>query len=378
MRIPLKTLSQRGFTLIEAMIGLALASIITVGLTQLFVANAQTYNLLSGQSLMQDSGRFLMEYMSRDAQRAGYKGCFSSNEELYKSFLDTVEIPYEFDLNVGLIGYEGLSGNWAPNIETVLPKTVGGIDTNVYLAGTEGAGKGINTNEIVRGTDIVTFRYISRVSNRVKTNMGTSAEAVDVENTSFEFAADYLAYIHDCEKGTIFRVTAINGDSDIEHGDATDSDGFTNVYARLAEFNTYETDAYVNAIVTKTYFIAPGTDMNDQDVYPLSLWQKIGISAPQEIVEGVEDLQIKYGVDTDNDDIPNKYFDADGLAIYLDDVVTIRISITTNSVNDVGGRKEPTHGCISSGGSQYCLDGEGYDGLLRRTFTQTVALRNQS
>lgn len=366
---------QSGLTLVELLIALALASLITVGVSQLFLATSKTNKLLEGQSLIQDAGIFSIEFISRAAQRAGFKGCFSNNDEIYKTFL--ADIPYEYDISVGLVGYEGETTGWSPDIETILPKTVDDVDTNVYTAGTAGAGNGINTDSIVRGTDIVTFRYISEVSNRLAVAMPTSTEDIDVVTNSFEFGVDHMAYIHDCEKATVFRVTGIDADSDIQHLGTIDPDGYTNSFAKLAEFNTFDTDAYVSAVITKTFFIAPGQSLNAQGNRPLSLWQKVGISAPVEIVEGVEDLQVTYGVDTDSDNVPNRYVDADAV-LDFDDVVMIRISVTANSINNVGGTKTPNHGCTSSGGSQICLSGFNYDGLLRQTFTQTIALRNKS
>ena len=218
---------------------------------------------------------------------------------------------------------------------------------------------------------------MSTVSNRLAVAMPTSTEEIDAVPSSFEFDADHMAYIHDCEKGTVFRVTGISAAANIQHSGIVDPDGFTNSFANLAEFNTFGTDAYVSAIVTKTFFVARGSSVNDQGNRPLSLWQKVGISAPVEIVEGIEDLQIGYGIDTDGDGIANRYVDADAV-LDFDDVLMIRVSVTVNSVSNVGGTRTPIHGCLGSGGTQVCLDGLNYDGLLRRTFTQTIALRNQS
>ena len=58
-------------------------------------------------------------------------------------------------------------------------------------------------------------------------------------------------------------------------------------------------------------------------------------------------------------------------------VITVRISITVNSVDSVGGTKAPTFGCLATGGRQSCFTGEIFDGLIRRTFHQTIQLRNQ-
>ncbi len=363
---------QKGFTLIELMIGLTLVSIISLGITQFLVANAQTYKFLQGQSRVQESGRFALETLIRSAQMAGFKGCFSTNDEVHKTFL--ADIPYEFDLTSGLLGYEGESTGWVPNIEIVLPKTISGIDTNVYAAGAIGPGLGIDTNSILRKTDIFTVNYISEKKHRLSVNMATSAEDIEVDTTDFEFAIDYMAYIQDCEKGTVFRITGITGDGDIQHSAVVDPDGFTNALTRLAEFNTYETDAYVSAIESHTFYIAPGEAALNAGNTTMSLWRKVGPAAPEELIEGIEDLQIKYGVDTDSDDIPNRYLDADAV-IDFDNVLTLRITVTSNSLEDVGGNTAPTHGCTA--GIQDCLSGETFDGLLRRTFTQTIKLKNR-
>ena len=364
---------QRGFTLIEAMIGIALSTVIVLGVSQLFTANSRSYDLLIGQSQLQESGRFALSKLVRSARMAGYKGCFSRNDDFYKTFID--DIPYEFNLSVGLIGYEGETTSWSPDIETTLPKTVSGVDTNVYIADSEGAGTGIDTSSILRGTDIFTVNYIAERKHRLTANMPTSSENVLVDLTGFNLSKDYMAYIHDCEKGTLFRLTGFDAVTGIEHDNTVDPDGYTNAVTELAEFNSYETDAYVSSIVSHTYFVAPGEDTNNVGNMPMSLWRKSGISAPEELLEGIEDLQVAYGIDTDNDDIPNRYVDADSV-IDFRDVLSMRISVVANSIDDVEGTNPPTHGCLASGGRQFCLAGKDHDGLIRREFIQTISLRN--
>ena len=55
---------------------------------------------------------------------------------------------------------------------------------------------------------------------------------------------------------------------------------------------------------------------------------------------------------------------------------TVRVSLVANTVDDVGGSVATTHGCDV----QTCYVGEtgasGIDGLQRRSFSRTVALRN--
>ncbi len=371
-------LSQNGFTLIELMIGMLLASIMALGISQFMVGNAQTFKFLDGQARVQESGRFALETLIRSAQMAGYKGCFSTNDEIHKTFL--ADVPYEFDLTKSLIGYEGETASWDPPIEAVLPKTVSGVDSNLYTADTTpsttvGPGDGIDTDSILRETDILTVNYINQKKHRLTANMSTSSEDIQVDDTDFDFDVDYMAFIYDCEKGSIFRITGLDG-GDIQHTGVVDADGYTNALTRLAQFNTFETDAYVSAIDSYTFYIAPGEAALNPGNTTMSLWRKVGPAAPEELVEGIEDLQIKYGVDTDGDGIPNRYQDAKDV-IDFETVLTLRITVVANSVEDVGGLTGPTHKCTADGGSQDCLPGESYDGLLRRTFSQTINLRNR-
>jgi type IV pilus assembly protein PilW len=314
-------------------------------------------------------------------QSSGFGGCFSTNEDVYKTFDN--DLPYEYNIGSPMLAYEGEPTTWNPGIESVLPKTIGTTDTNVYKDQTVGQNTGINTAAILRGTDIITLNYVAAKRHQLTADMATSTEEIDLETTDYDFATDHLAHISDCEKQTVFRVTGFTGDLKIQHTSTPDTGTadnlFTNNFTRLAEFNSFDNeDTTVSAIASDTYYVAPSTSTNKSGQNVLSLWRKSGIRAPTELVDGVEDLQLKYGIDTNTpgDNIPNKYVDADEVLDFLK-VMSVRITVVANSIDDVGATTEPTHGCLASGGKQYCKPGLTVDGLLRRSFTETIALRNR-
>ncbi len=378
------TLRQSGLSLIELMIALTLGSIVTVGVVQLFVANSQTYKLLQGQSRMQESARFAHEFIGRAVREAGYKGCYSTNREVSTTLLPT-NVPYEFDLRAGMQGFEGSALGWLPNITTVLPRTVSGTDTNVYPFA---PGTGIDSSKIIPWTDIITTRNLAGSESRLLAAI-TDHSLIDfdvkISPAGNEFVLDHIAFIGDCEKGTLFRVTDVDpatggaGDTVTIGHDQADADDWGNTFPRLASVNYFDDDAIAGAIESHTFYVATGAGLNNQGNPVLSLWRKSGLDAPVELVEGVEDLQILYGVDSDFDATPNQYIVAN-LVTDFDEVVTVRVSVTVNSVDDVGATMAPTHGCTTAtpiAGSQVCIDGQTYDGLIRRTFTQTIHLRNR-
>ncbi|MBV1879783.1 MAG: PilW family protein [Pseudomonadales bacterium] len=385
-----------GFSLVELMISLALGSVVTAGVVQLFVANSETHTLLQGQSRMQESARFALSFIGRQVRQAGYRGCFSKIDDLNSAIRPLGNLPYEFDLRFGVFGYNAVGADmWSPSLDQ-LPNT---DDANSVFKTTYnyGVGAGIALDEVISGTDVVTFRHLSQVEARIgkyveggvvkdfsvlippeRPRMPTSSltsivdMVVGIQAGWAEFDQDHLVMVHDCEKATIFRVTTANpwgrnGDlspaaapavADLTVGhDLANADATANTIPELALVNTFGVDAAVSAIESHTFFIAAGEGRNNDGNPPLSLWRKSGLRAPIELVEGVEDLQVLYGVDTDDDEVPNQYKPANDVDVWPE-VTTVRVTIVVNSIDNVG----------SSSAA---------DGLIRRVFSQTIKLRNQ-
>ena len=402
-----RTRSLNGFSLVELMIALALGSMVTAGVVQLFAANSETHNLLVGQSRMQESGRFALDFISRDVRKAGYRGCFSGTSNMRITLANENLLPYEFDLRAGIQGFNAVGANaWNPSLN-VLPSAATDLPitdpANSVFKTTYGygAGGGIDLDAIVSGTDVVTFRHISQedariggyedgVGNVFYGTMPTSSEpiVVGVPAGWAEFDLDHMVLAHDCEKAALFRVTTSNpwgrnatdgsplpapAATDLTVGhDIDDTDATANTILDLTAVNTFGVDGAVSAIVSNTFFIAPGEGFNNVGNNPLSLWRKSGLEPPVELVEGVENLQLLYGEDTDEDGVPNQYLQANFVSTWTN-IVTVRVTVVVNSIDNVGATAPPTLTCAV----QDCVAGEDYDGLIRRTFTQTIQMRNE-
>jgi len=64
--------THKGLSLVELMVALALGSLVTIATTQLFLVNRQTENLQLGIASVQENGRFVFDYLSRQFMSAGY------------------------------------------------------------------------------------------------------------------------------------------------------------------------------------------------------------------------------------------------------------------------------------------------------------------
>ena len=176
MKRMLRPIRNAGFSLIELMISLVLGSIVTIGVIQMFSANSDTYNLLQGQSRMQESARFAFDFIGRDIRGAGYSGCFSTTTGVYTTLSSPDYIPYEFDLRYGIQGYDATGTSvWTPSISDLPSTSKTGTDTNVYQtpAGV-GAGNGIKTYALASGSDIITLRNMSLTDYQLAQSMSGS------------------------------------------------------------------------------------------------------------------------------------------------------------------------------------------------------------
>ncbi len=85
------------------------------------------------------------------------------------------------------------------------------------------------------------------------------------------------------------------------------------------------------------------------------------------IVQGVENLQILYGIDTDADDITNQYVTADNVG--TDEIISLRIDLLIRSYQPVADLPQ-----------KYTYQNTTFtpsDNFLRKEFSITIKLRNR-
>lgn len=359
--------AQNGFSLIELMLALGLGAIVTAGIVQLFVQNNQTYALLNGQSRMQESAAYALDFIGRAVRSAGYIGCAPELDKLELALRGTWNDLYEFNILEPIEGYEGnAGGTWTPAL-TELPRTVGGADANVFVAG-----NGVPIDRVVPETDVLVMRRIAEPGARLVAAAQPAADpVVEAPGGDPGFGVDDIVLIADCQQASVFRVTGLTVAGDeatVAHAVDASASPFVNGSNRISGINEpYSREAVIGLIETQIFYIAPSAGVNNLGDTPNALWWKVGTNAPVELIQGVSDLQVRYGFDSDGDGRANQYVrrnalvDVDGDTFVTDEAVTLRVQLTVDSVDavteDFGG-----------GGARVPLE---------RDFTQTFYLRNR-
>lgn len=322
---------QRGLTLVEIMIAMALSLILLLGVSQIFIGAKTSYNLQEGVSRVQESGRFAMDFIRADMRMAGYTGC--AQDTPYTSTLNAGTVDY----SQGIIGFESGSGT--------LPA-------------------GVNP---VAGTDVVVMRYAKPTGLFLTTGMPeTSADLKVTPVTPRPVKDGDVLTVTDCSHTTAFQMTQYNETGtghNVVHNTGSGTPG--NSTKNLG--HGYSEGAEILKMTSVAYYIAANTDGSNTR----SLYRKEETGNAQELVRGVESMQIMYGLDTDGDGTADQYQNAAGVADW-NQVVSIQTAMLVSSVDPARTETDT---------ATYTLLDASVDPAdtreLRHVFGSTIALRNR-
>lgn len=344
--------NQKGFTIVEVMVALTLGLILTAGLIQIFVSNQRSFALTGASARVMESGRMSTELLSRAIRNADYWGCSGGVENAVNN-LDPNGPGYDtatLGFGEGLEGTDNHSGSIAPLAADGTPLALDGTDSF-----------------IVRGVGGANDVKIDKV-------MVQPSAVLQVTDSSWINDGDIL-FITDCRGGDIFQATNVNNNGNVVHNSGNNSPGnynpgnCTNGGNAHCLSQVYDEGAAIYLPYFEQYYIGTGASGEPALFLRTGLMTgaNIGNVSDIELIEGIEDMQILYGEDTDGDAGANKWGDAS--SVNMPDVVAMRVSLLSRSVDDNVAPDQPslTHGGVTYGG----------DGRLRRVYTFTASLRNR-
>lgn len=274
-----------GFSLIELMLALALGLIVIAGMTQLFLGSRQTYALLDGQARLQESGRYALEFLGSSIRSAGYLGCNAHPERLVNTLNGDLDALFELDIRQAVAAFDD-----------------DGDGTVAAFA----SAAGIDADRVLPGTDLLSLRRLQTPLYRVAATVAPNGDPIVEDRGSFDLEADDFALIGDCEQSSLFRITGVvPGAGRVTLLRQPDAGPYANASAKSlsAPGKLYGPAggagaATVGRVVTETYFIAEGRGFDSQGEPIRSLWRRSGTGDAAELVEGIRDLQVAFGVDT--------------------------------------------------------------------------------
>jgi type IV pilus assembly protein PilW len=335
---------QSGLTLVELMIATTLSLVLLAGVLMVFTANKSTYRLQNGMGTLQENGRYAVRQIGSDLQMAGFGGCLSP----------------KFTPRIAML----VSSGGRP----AYLNEVNGFPAGNFFAGVnnDSSSTAYGSVTMAAGTDSIEIRGALQSDVRFVTGETLTTGNVSTIGTGTGFAADDILMISDCAGADIFQATSVataSGNTQIGHGSAK------NIQGNLSRL--YGADSVVTELASHTYFVADTNRNNPAGQDILALYRFDGTTA-RELVDGVEDLQIEYALDTDDDGVVDAFADPGGVTNW-NEVMAVRISLLLNSVDGASSVEAPYN--YSPSGTSAITPTSG-DLRLRQEFTAMVAVRN--
>ncbi|MEE8389018.1 MAG: PilW family protein [Acidiferrobacterales bacterium] len=299
---------QYGFNLTELMVAITIGLIVLAGASSVMISNKKTYTAQDSLARLQENARISMLILTSEMRNIGYWGCNPDMENVNSALESTATDP------------SYLFGNPVEGSEAGGPLQ----PTNTALAVTPRSGTDVF---IVRGPD-------TSESFTLEQAMTSQSASMKIAPGSGLVAGEVLV-ITDCSSADIFQVTNINSSGTLVHnpggdwepGNEMDSGG-----NKLSK--AYNADATIMRFKANMFYIDTGAS-GEPSLFRRSLAVTSSFFQPesQEMVEGIENLQVLYGVDTDGDKIANSYKRATFVgASTWNNVVSIRFGVIARAL----------------------------------------------
>ncbi|NOX26784.1 MAG: prepilin-type N-terminal cleavage/methylation domain-containing protein [Gammaproteobacteria bacterium] len=336
----IKHSNNKGFSLIELMIAISISLVLLLGLVQIFISSKRSYNIQDSIARMQENGRYAVELLSGDIRLAGYMGgnadvttiggstppelpdgsCVSDSDRQWGRMIARGI----FGINDGLTGYNCI-------------EAAGGTpEFGQYLSG-----------------DILTVRYAKPVA----------LKATDSVNNL----------------GYYIKSSPMVGQIEIIDNKTRPIDSFFNTTAAASvAFNITDTPVTYNKLVARSYYSGfqqsdcNGNTFTVPTLYRLALGTN-GTPQQQEIIRGIENLQLQYGEDVNNDGSPDQYLDADDITNWTA-IKAVRLwLLVRDECPSAGYNNTNTYQMGDANGD---ANFEANDNFRRHLYTSTIMLRN--
>lgn len=363
---------QQGLTLIEIMISLALGLLLSAALLQVLTSTGKISGVEGALSSMQETGRYALDTVMKDLRVAGYGGCMDTQKDSDPT--NTTNVDVIADALAGSV-YE------APGVFGYEVNTAGVFDPPVVAAPMNAIQTGGTATVKARpGTDVLSVNFASQTSANVVSNAAGGNAVVDGNPWDAE-AGDFM-FITNCTKAHLFELTSIGasgGNFSLAHvTGSNNADGNNGVFIP----NYDSSGGKVRLWEMRTYFVGDTgrTTANGDPVY--ALYQRIYDEPAQELLEGVENLQVEYGMQVVGGNGRTRYVSANDPDLDFGYVINVRVGLLVHSVEQVADILDQNTYSLPGGvdiipGDGLTANTHATDRALRKAFIATVQLRNR-
>jgi len=354
----------RGFSMVELMIAITLALIVTTAVLSVFVGSRASFQATSGTAAVADSGRFALDFIQTSVRSAGYMACNTTQRQL--SILNAGPSPvYNFTQALG--GYEASNTGPTQAYTAAAAPVAPDASTADWVSGLDNALAG----RVVKNNDVLVVYSTLRNAQSVYVTNIVDGAATFVVNAQGGLASNQLVVISDCAKSAVMWVNNVSGASPnvtINHSAGGWPGNNTAAFPV-----SFAVGSQVAPVDITAFYIGKGQD-KDGALFAYDL-NGGGTFSANELVPDIEAMQVLYGVDTTGTQTVSDYVTADQVPIVspagFNSVISVKVAVLAAS---------PPGAASPTVAKTYNLLGTTVtapiDSRARQVFELTISLRN--
>ncbi|MFD0739463.1 PilW family protein [Lysobacter koreensis] len=366
-----------GVSLIELMVALLIGTILMLGLIEVFAGSRAAYQTSEGLARVQENSRFALDYLQRDIRMIGHYGCANdqSHKQQVGALVSTTGAAAggALDFNLSVQGFE--ANGTTPGDTLVLSSPTAGW--------TPGLPAHISALGPLPGSDVIMLRFL-RGNGAAVTNIAiagsTTTFTVGAANwgnlTQDGVATPDLFAVSDCSYVNIFP------------GTGNSAAGTATAAVAIERYTPQPTgQAALYRAEAVAYYVANGA--SGRPALWRARWNSAGVAQPEELVDGIENLQLIFGQDQSADvNSPTGFMGTQNtagdaaLGVATDvageqrwrRVGLVQVGLLASSANPSAAQAPAAASRPSALGVTYSAPA---DGRFRTAYESTIALRNR-
>ena len=361
-----------GFTLLELLIAMAMGIAVMSGVVSVLVVSKSNYVTERELAALQENARFALKFLTEEIQMAGYNGCNDDALNIANSVNFTADDAWYLG-GVGLEGFEEFANE---------------TDRAGFPDDYEDAASYYSDSVVIRRGEQSGLRIAPGPPYH------NPNSAVIPMNNAHDVQPGTIMVISsaDCQQTGVFQLTGPTNTNDnattMVHntgrgGNPTPGNCTRNLGGNFtcgsgtSAGTTYPPGSSLMRMSTQGFYVGTSSVGNQipalfRSSLGLNEATETAILNTEELVQGVELMQLSYGVDLVGDDgLADQYMDADNASMNWDAVVSVRINLRMRSIFTVYNED------VAFGEFMGIADTDGSDRFLRQIVGTTVKIRNR-
>ncbi|MEE4305164.1 MAG: PilW family protein [Wenzhouxiangella sp.] len=369
-----------GFSLIELMIAMVLGLLVLAAVIQLFLGSKATYTSNEALARVQENGRFSLELLKREFRDSSSRG-FCAARLAVQNHLDTDCSSHPdtfFAAEQAVMGWDFTGTERGDDYTLPADLSADGIAVNQWSAQlSDGSAESLPSwlqNRVVPGSDVIVIRrpeVVPGIAADVSAWAGAGADELYV-TAPHGLEVGEIALVTNCSTGVDLFQNTGTGEQLNRSGGSCNSTGPGNSTSFGQWATAYDQSMQLFRIRVLAYYIGMNATTQEPGLYRYDVTS----GTAEELVSGVENMQILFGYSNTADDggdgqTVNHWLPASEVPNW-EFVIGARLALLVRSPENMGdGTTQQTFDLASTSVTHQ------EDGRLRQLFFSSISLRNR-